>query len=280
MKKVGIILVNYNGLTDTVDCIRSIKESDYENYEIIIIDNASIEDATILDSYENVTYKRLQENVGFGVANNIGANIAIKNDCDFILCLNNDTVIKKDTLRILVDNTNDEIITTGAIYYYSEPNELWYGGGEVSKYRGNFRHKKYTITRKVSFISGCCIMLSKKCYKDIGLFDPAYFMYYEDSDFSLKAIQHGYQLKYIYEAKIYHKVGKSISKVPGLKDYYLTRNRLYILHKYKSYFSWIAIAYFYITRSIYILRHNSKDSAPFKEGINDFTKGIIGEKKR
>lgn len=279
MRKVGIVLVNYNGLKDTMDCIQSIKESDYNNYEIIVIDNASTEDALPLSSYKNVYYKKLQENVGFGVANNIGAEIAVKNNCDFILCLNNDTVIKKDTLRILVENTDDETITTGAIYYYAKSNELWYGGGEVSKYKGNFRHKKYTTSRNVSFISGCCMMLSKKCYKDIGLFDSAYFMYYEDSDFSLKAVQHGYQLKYVYDAQIYHKVGNSISKTTGLKEYYLTRNRLYILHKYESYFAWTAIAYFFFSRILYIIIHNKEDLTTFWEGISDFKKGVVGGKK-
>ena len=272
-------MVNYNGLKDTIDCIHSIRQSDYDDYEIIVIDNNSKEDASSLSLYENVTYIHLKENVGFGVANNVAADIAINDGCDFILCLNNDTVIEKDTLRILVENTDERTITSGAIYYYTEPTELWYGGGEVSKYRGNFRHKKYTVSREVSFISGCCMMFSAKCYEDIGLFDPAYFMYYEDSDFSLRALQYGYQLKYIYDAKIYHKVGRSISKENGLKDYYLTRNRLYILQKHKSYFKWTAIIYFGITRIIYVMSHNKKCVRPFLEGIRDFKKGLMGAKK-
>lgn len=279
MKKVGIILVNYNGLNDTIDCIHSIRKSNYGEYVIIVIDNASSEDASVLNSYDGVIYKRLEVNVGFGVANNIGAEIAVDNNCDYILCLNNDTIIQENTLRVLLENTNDETITTGAIYYYTEPNELWYGGGEVSKYKGNFRHKNYTSSRNVSFISGCCMMLSTKCYKDIGLFDSAYFMYYEDSDFSLKAIQNGYTLKYVYEAKIYHKVGKSISRTTGLKDYYLTRNRLYILYKYKSYFAWTSILYFYLTRIIYIVTHEKKNAKPIIDGIRDFKKGIRGAKQ-
>ena len=180
---------------------------------------------------------------------------------------------------MLIENTNDRTITTGAIYYYKEPNELWYGGGEVSRYKGNFRHKKYTSSRCVSFISGCCMMMSVKCYKDIGLFDSAYFMYYEDSDFSLKAIQNGYVLKYVYEAKIYHKVGKSISKTTGLKDYYLTRNRLYILYKYRSFFKRTSIAYFYLTRIMYVATHNKKENTPIIEGIKDFKSNIMGAKQ-
>lgn len=70
------------------------------------------------------------------MANNIGADIAVKNGCDLIMCLNNDTVVKPDTISILAKNTSDKTITTAAIYYYSNPKELWYGGGHVSKWRG------------------------------------------------------------------------------------------------------------------------------------------------
>ena len=281
MRKVGIVLVNYNGLQDTIDCISSIKMSEYSNYEIIVIDNNSEEDVILISQYDDVVYKKLQKNVGFGVANNIGADIAVRDNCDLILCLNNDTVIEKDTISILEKNTNDKTISTGAIYYYSKPHKLWYGGGEVSKYKGHFRHKQYASTRNVSFITGCCVMLTVDCYKKIGLFSPEYFMYYEDSDFSIKAMKNGYKLKYVFEAKIYHKIGRSISKSAGLKEYYLTRNRLYILNKYHDYFLWTAYLYFYFTRGIYII--NSKlqrtSTAPYFEGIKDYLQGKMGEKK-
>ena len=281
MRKIGIILVNFNGLQDTIECIQSVYKSDYNNYLIIVIDNASKEDASVLNTYSNVLYIKLDSNVGFGVANNIGADKAIECGCELLLCLNNDTVIESDTLTFLERNTTDKTITTGAIYYFSDRKKLWYGGGEVSRFKGNFRHKDYCNTRSVSFVSGCCIMLTSGCYKNIGLFDPAYFMYYEDSDFSLKAILNGYELKYIYEARIYHKVGKSINKTVGLKDYYLTRNRLYILKKYKRYFYLTAIVYFYLTRGLYIVKNFfvKNETWPFFEGIHDFKKNFMGARK-
>lgn len=278
MKKIGIILVNYNGLDDTIECINSINKSDYDNYEIIVIDNNSREDATILSNYNHVIYKKLQDNVGFGVANNIGADMAVKNNCELIMCLNNDTVILPDTLQKLSKHTNNSTITTGAIYYYYDKGKLWYGGGKVSKIKGIFRHEKYKGSRKVSFISGCCIMLTADCFKKIGLFDAAYFMYYEDSDFSIKAIRNGYTLLYVYEARVYHKVGKSSRKISGLKDYYLTRNRLYILKKYHYFFKNTAFAYFYITRFLVCLKRkvSREDISYILKGIEDYKKGITG----
>lgn len=279
MKKIGIILVNYNGLKDTVECIKSINKSDYSNYEIIVVDNNSIENVEKISDYDNVILKKLNNNVGFGVANNIGADIAVQDNCDLIFCLNNDTVILPNTLSILAKNTNNRTITTGAIYYYFNKKKLWYGGGEVSKIKGTFRHKNYNESRSVSFISGCAMMLTVGCYEKIGLFDPAYFMYYEDSDFSLKALKNGYILKYIYEAKIYHRVGDSSSKISGLKDYYLTRNRLYILNKYKDIFLPTTKVYFFLTRIMELLKYKMmhKDTKFMLNGIHDYKKGITGK---
>ena len=276
MKKIGIILVNYNGLKDTVECIKSINKSDYSNYEIIVVDNNSIENVEKISDYDNVILKKLNDNVGFGVANNIGADIAVQDNCDLIFCLNNDTVILPNTLSILAKNTNDRTITTGAIYYYFNKKKLWYGGGEVSKIKGTFRHKNYNESRGVSFISGCAMMLTVECYKKIGLFDPAYFMYYEDSDFSLKALKNGYILKYIKKKKIYHRVGDSSSKISGLKDYYLTRNRLYILNKYKDIFLPTTKVYFFLTRIMELLKYKMmhKDTKFMLNGIHDYKKGI------
>lgn len=279
-RKVGIILINYNGLEDTIECIDSIRKSDYSNFHIYVIDNNSKQDASMLKNYSCVTYKRLDDNVGFGVANNIGAELAIRDGAQLIMCLNNDTVIEQDTISVLAAQTTDKVITTAAIYYYSNPQELWYGGGKVSKWRGTFRHKNYHNSRKITFITGCCMMLTATCYKDIGLFDPAYFMYYEDSDFSLKALKKGYQLQYVYEARVYHKVGSSSSKIVGLKDYYLTRNRLYILNKYSSFFKSTSKLYFYSTRIIKLLKNKVKreNNSFILTGISDYRKGIVGRK--
>lgn len=281
-KKVGIILVNYNGLNDTLECIESIKSSTYKYFNIYVVDNNSSECSDELSKIECVTYIKLDKNVGFGIANNIAAEYAEKDNVDLLLCLNNDTIIDKNMIELLVNNTCDNVITTCAMYYYSNKNELWYGGGEVSKIKGNFRHKQYKNTRYISFLTGCCFMMTINAYKKIGLFDDAYFMYYEDSDFSLKAQKNGIKLLYIYEAKLWHKVGKSINKNVGKKDYYLTRNRLYVLNKYKDFFYPTATIYFLITRSVYfikgILKH--QNLKPVIDGIKDFKSKSMGISER
>lgn len=277
MNKIGIVIVNYNGLSDTIECIDSIYKSDYKEWEIIVIDNNSLEAPDILESYDKVTLKKLSDNVGFGIANNIGAQIAIEKGADFIFCLNNDTTITKGLLSLFLQNIKEKTVLTCSTYYYSDKNELWYGGGEVSRFLGTFRHKKYKENRYVSFASGCCIFIPKKLIMDIGLFSKEYFMYYEDGDFSLKILRHGYRIYYLTEESVFHKIGKSISKVSGLKEYYLTRNRLYLLNKYKGYFYFTAYIYFFITRCAIVLLKIIRRESIFSilEGYKDYKRNSL-----
>ena len=94
--KIGIILVNYNGALDTVECVDSIEKSSYKNYEIYVVDNASNDkDVSILEKLDGkVTLLKLKENVGFSGGNNRGISLAIENGCEYILLLNNDTIIE------------------------------------------------------------------------------------------------------------------------------------------------------------------------------------------
>lgn len=280
MGKIGIILVNYNGLEDTIECINSIYKSTYKDYEIIVVDNNSEKCPTILETYTNVTLVKLNENVGFGIANNIGAEKAINHGAQYILCLNNDTEISMGLLSMFVNEIKEKEVLTCATYYYSNKKELWYGGGEISKIRGTCRQKQYTKERYVSFICGCCMFFSAETYDEIGLFEPEYFMYCEDSDYSLKLILNGYQIRYLVKESVYHKVGKSISREPGLKEYYLTRNRMFFLKKYSNYFYPSVWIYFYITRLLMILVNAIKgyNSKSIFEGMKDFKRGNMLKK--
>lgn len=279
-KVIGIILVNYNGFHDTVECLKSIYKSTYDNYFIVIVDNNSREDCGQLASFDRIILERLNVNVGFGVANNIGAEIALKNGASYVLCLNNDTIIKEDMLEKMIERADINTIETAATYYYFDREQLWYGGGEVSKLKGTFRHKQYTESKDVSFICGCCMLVSAECIKKIGLFEKEYFMYYEDSDFSLKAKMNGYRLHYVFEAVLWHKVGKSTSKEVGMKEYYLTRNRLFILKKYKNYFGKFAIIYFYCTRLAIVFYKiiMGENIALYIDAFKDYKKNRMGKR--
>lgn len=276
---MAIILINYNGLSDTIDCINSINDSNTSNFTIYVVDNCSSESCRVLEQFDNTKVIYLKENLGFGIANNYGAEEAIKDGAEYLLCLNNDTIVSKEAINLLRKSADNNTIVTCAIYYYSNRAELWYGGGEVSKLLGNFRHKRYSESKYISFISGCCMMITKECYSELGLFDPEYFMYCEDVDYSLKAILNGYRILYVHDAKIWHKVGQSINKSIGAKDYYLTRNRLYVMKKYRKYFYFTAWIFFYCTRIARIITGKCKNINvnPVVKGIHDYHNNKMGK---
>lgn len=279
-KKIGIILVNYNDACDTLECINSLLNQNYHSYFIIVVDNNSRNDIEEIQLLDQVELIRLNRNIGFGPANNIGAERAIHQGADYILCLNNDTVVERDFLKKINSRASDDTIVTTSIFYYDNSACLWYGGGEISRIFGTFRHKNYFEERYITFATGCCMLIPASCINKIGLFSEEYFMYYEDGDFSIKAIQNGYKLLYIPNVVVLHKVGQSIKNNQGMQAYYLTRNRLYILEKYNNYFHFTSLIYFYITRLVSVVAGGilGKKYSLIQMGIYDCRHKIMGPK--
>ena len=279
--KVYFIIVNYNGIDDTIECINSIKKAQFNNdtdVNIIVVDNNSSEDKTQLISFcktNKVMLLELENNYGFGYANNAGAILAEKHGADYLILLNNDTVIKENFFLILKENIRDDAILSPLIYYYGSNDKIWYGGGCVSKIKGTSIH--YDKYRKENtFATGCCLIIPIDIYNRYGLFDEKYFMYYEDTDLSIKWIEEDISIIVIPDLIIWHKVGSSSNKVSGLKEYYLNRNRLYMINKHQCFFLMpVAILYFYITRLLIFIKKIVTFDNTYKymiKGIIDFYK--------
>ena len=150
MKKVAIILVNYNGAEDTLECIASILKSQYENYKIIVVDNCSTDSSyEILDKqkeFYNFVLIKAKSNDGFSAGNNIGIKYALNNGADYILLLNNDTVVETDLIGYLLEgfkNSNNCGATICKIMCYPQKSIIWYGGGTLSKKTARTVHWKY-----------------------------------------------------------------------------------------------------------------------------------------
>ncbi len=282
--RVAVIILNWNGWEDTIECLESLYQINYANFDVIIVDNNSNDESLekirdyalgkiniesnffeynssnkpikILEytkkksehlreekDYFKLASKRLvliknDENDGFAEGNNIGIKYAVKTlNPDYILLLNNDTVVDKDFLNELVDigktNTNIGIIGP-KIYYYDEPNTIWCIGGKMSWKLARGLHiginevdnGQYKKIREFDYVSGSAFLIKKDVINEIGLMDKQFFLYFEESDWALRASQRGYKSFYSPKAKIWHKISKSgggISKPIGL--YYITRNR-------------------------------------------------------
>lgn len=287
-KDVAIIIVNYNGYEDTIECINSILTAKLES-KIIIVDNASEKNEAkmINDMFPNVTIIRSDTNNGFSAGNNLGIRYALENGFDYILLLNNDTIIDPKMINELRNVITSDNICVPKMLYYTEPNKIWYGGGYINKKTGNAKHcgmnsrdYKSKEIKICTFASGCSMMISADIFNLVGLLDEDYFMYCEDTDFCIRLTKAGIKIKYIPEAVLWHKVGNSTTGSDSLfSTYYMTRNRLYCIKKNDDYFEKGAYYYSLISRYIRAFECFWKRDNRYKyflKGIKDYRNGVIG----
>ena len=247
--KVAIVIVNWNGWEDTIECLESIYKIDYPDYNIIIVDNHSNDDSIkrIKEYFEGKAFTVIEneENYGFAEGNNIGIRYALKYlNPNYILLLNNDTVVSEDFLKELVNEGEKDThvgILGPKIYYYDKPDVIWSVGCKISwKFArgiqigtGEVDKGQYNDQKEVEYVSGSAFLIKTEVIDEIGLMDKKYFLYFEESDWTLRATRAGYKSLYVPNAKVWHKVSQSgggISNPIGL--YYITRNRWIFMKKW------------------------------------------------
>lgn len=276
--KIAVVLVNYNGLNDTLDCIKSIHGAD-----IIVVDNASHSNelSLILEKYPYVIGIQSKENSGFSGGNNFGIHYALKHGYTHIMLLNNDTEIDKDMIRHLVENCSSDSISVPKMLYYSNPDVIWYGGGDINKSTGNAKHwqkgekdTKNSKIQKCTFATGCCMMIPREVFEKVGILEEKYFMYCEDTEFCVRLALAGINVNYVPNAKLWHKIGASSSGEDSpFATYYMTRNRFWLVRDYKNYFHCTAFPFVLLTRILWVFRSKGEVRKAFIRGIKD---GLAG----
>lgn len=285
---IYIILVNYNGYADTVDCVNSLLKIQYQNYKIVIVENAS-KDSELLkkDQFlnENTIILYAQENKGFSDGNNIGIKYAMQFNPDYLLLLNNDTVVQSDFLNHLVNTAENHEkigIVTGRIYYHKNHENLWYSGGQYNRNSGKTNQVMYDKSineeKKITFASGCLMLVSKECIQKVGLLDDSYFMYSEDTDYCCRVCDAGLEIIWNPNSIIFHKVSASVGDNSVFQQYYITRNNFIMTKKYGE-----IKAKAYLFRIIQCIKDVIKGRLKLKVAIwayLDFLKGENGISQR
>ncbi len=292
--KVCIIIVNYNGYIDTIDCLRSLRAITYSNYEVVIVDNASPNDS--VDRIRDYALPKeilLQSEVngGFSAGNNIGIRYAMEHYADYCLLLNNDTVVEGNFLDELIKTAEEykrKAVVTSKINYYYDKTKIWYAGGTFSRLTSRTTHIGINETdngqhdqrKEVSFISGCCMLLPIDVISDVGMMDEKFFLYCEDLAYCCEIVEGGYSLIYEPKAVIYHKVNSSTGKSSDMVTFYTVRNKLYIVDKYFAGFKKITAYSYHVLEIIKrMLTREYKTKSVF-EAINSFCIGAIESKEK
>lgn len=226
---VYVIILNWNQPVRTSQCVTSIFQSDYSNYEVIVVDNGSDESRynELIRLTKGYTLKliRTPSNLGFSKGMNRGICYALENKARFILLLNNDTIIDKCMIRLMVqafaDNPSLGILGP-VIYYLDDPQRVWFAGYHIKKpiyilRRGLHVDKKDTEFVVVDFVNGCGMMIRAEVFERVGLLPEEYFMYYEDLEYCLNAGKAGWQVACLTTAKMWHVVSASYGSKDALR---------------------------------------------------------------
>ena len=243
MPNVGIVISNYNGWQDTVQCLESLQKQTYRNFEIILLDDASTNDSVQqLQKHltENTVFLPQEANSGFAAVNNVGMRRALADGCVWVLLLNNDTVVAPDFLETLLRETPAGAVSCPKMLFLDPPDEIWFAGGELDRATGKVKHlgghekdgPAFAEKKQVSFITFCCVLLPRQVVEEVGFLDETLFMYCEDVDYCIRLADAGVPLWLLPDARIWHKAGGSAGGM--LSVYYITRNTLYLTCKGKS----------------------------------------------
>jgi hypothetical protein len=330
-------MLNWNGWADTIECLESVFQMDYDNFDVVLLDNGSNDDSidrileycrgdlepesavldycpaskpisVILcdqsgpeeerswmpsDSKPRLILIRSRENLGFAEGNNLGIQFALNwLSPRYVFLLNNDTVVDKGTLRLLVD-VFDSVPNVGLvgpkICYYSDPSRIWAAGGRTDFWLGRIGNvgegKNQTVFKGrhlVDYVSGCALLIRRDLLDSIGHFAPEYFSYFEDSDLGVRAQRAGFVSVVQLDACILHKSGSSIRMTDRLDVYYFTRNKLLFMKRNGPWYCYptFVVSFLAVYGSIAVmnlLRGNILVGARIFSAVRDFIGGRFGK---
>lgn len=231
---VSIIIVNWNGINLLKDCLDSIYCQAFTDFEVILVDNDSKDDSVkfIKSNYPKIIVIPLTENTGFTGGNIAGFSVATGR---FIVLLNNDAVLTKSWLEVMVaalaDDTvgfcSSKIIIAGTDMVDSVGDTFTtaFSGTKMGEYElhNNFNERR--------FVPGACaaaVIYKKAMLEQIGFLDEDFFFNHEDTDLNLRAWLSGWRCLFVPEAVVYHKVSASVGELSDKGVYYFSRNNVWV----------------------------------------------------
>lgn len=293
---VGIVTVNYNGKGYLVDFVRSIHVLRYPNYELFLLDNASTDGSPeeLLDVYPDISIRCMRRNVGIAAGNNLGIQYFLKHrKVDYILFLNPDTVHKPDFLDELVKCADARTMTSPRSYFYDRKDILNTTVGDFNWWRGVMSMPFYNrpdspCTRRsmvVEVAATYALLVPIQAFVDVGMMDEAYFLYYDDTDFVLRAGRAGYRIVYNPNSVIYHreKASTGMQQYSAIGLYYFIRNRPYMMRKLlgNGWRYWRFMLVHFIECRLHYMRFSlmgRKDLVKvMTKALHDFHDGLMGQ---
>lgn len=247
--RIVVIILNWNGLDDTLECLHSVMRIDYPSYDIYVADNGST-DGSIPGIRAQFPALKLIENganLGFAEGNNRAIQQAIDTDAEFVLLLNNDTVIDSNLLSAFVRAAEmfpDGGVFGPKIYHYGEKEKIWYAGGYWDASTLSFEEKgagcrdegQFDQLAETEWVIGCAMFIRADVFRKIGLLEAKFFLNSEEIDFCSRAQRAGFSCVFVPDAQVWHKISVSFGgEHSPMKEYFSARNRLLWAKRNASY---------------------------------------------
>lgn len=266
MTKVFVIVVNFNGGRDIIECLNSLKR---ERAKVIVVDNGSSDKslAMIKKNFPKVKIIENNKNLGFAAGSNVGIRYAFKQNANVIMLLNQDTVTGRGFLESLFKNQAD--IVGAVIKFKREWRRIYDYGGKINWLIGRTSHREslvYLDSNRLfknldfqdpDYISGCAMLVRKPVFEKIGFLDERFFLYFEDVDFCQRAKRAGFKIAIEPKSIIFHKLAEG-KKKSLFQIYHLLRSNLIFINRYISlwkrplaYLYWCALSVKTLLREFY-----------------------------
>lgn len=245
--RVLVVVLNWNGWRDTLDCLASLENLDYSNYGVVVVDNGSTDEsaARIRAAYPHIDLLETNANLGFAGGSNLGIRYALSREAEYVWLLNNDTIVDPKALEAMVHKgvSDPTVGVVGSVLrYYDEPDRIQvYGGGRVSLWTGVSRHFIVSVADDdLHYVSGASLLINRLLIEDVGLLDESYFFYWEDIDYCQRALRRGWKLSVAGESSVLHREGGTISEGKDksiASDEFDVRSMVLFLHSHAG-FRW------------------------------------------
>jgi len=236
------VMLNWNLKDYTIACVESLLEAGMSKEQIVIVDNGSTDDSVVAISGcfgPALTLICNEQNVGFTGGMNIGIERALALGAASVLLLNNDTIVDQamiDALLAAGETLDKPDILGPAIYYYDNPDRLWWLGDVEHRWLPmplTVRNIPSLSPFRVDYVTGCAMLVRREVFERIGLFDPRYFIYYEDADFCCRARNTGFLVWCVPQAKMWHKISLTTQRDKPFFHYLRASNQIRFYHEHK-----------------------------------------------
>ncbi len=242
--RVATIILNWNGIEDTRECLASLRKVTYPDQRIIVVDNGSDGDQAgqlerEFDGFVEVV--RNERNLGFAGGANVGIRRALEQGTDYVLLLNNDVTVDPAFLDAMVNAAAGYkrlAALSPRAYFYDPPNVIYSTGGTVKRWTGVARQigrgeedsGQFERPARRDYADGLCMLIPSAALDRVGLLDEDYFAYWEETDWCVRASDKGLRCYYVPEAKVWHKAERS-RRASDAFNFHYRRNALMFVRK-------------------------------------------------